>query len=105
MTETTKLRLAFQNDIYCQYIATADPEVNNLKAVTIVPATERHFMKYTNQDYYIVNETPKDYNEIALPYIKENQHSFQVFLKCYLKLMEMGDWNSQFVIEFHIIII
>ena len=80
LTKTTQLELTFKNDIYCQYKAIADPELNNLKAVTIVPATERHFIKYTNQQYYMVNETPGDYNEIALPYIRENQHSCQVCL-------------------------
>ena len=86
LTEETKLELAFQNDVYSQYLAIADPELNNLKAVTIMPATERHFLKYTEQEYYVVNETPKDYDEITLPYIEKNQHSLQVLCQFYLAL-------------------
>ena len=86
LTEETKLELVFQNDVYSQYIAIADPELNNLKAVTIMPATERHFLKYTEQEYYVVNETPKDYDDITLPYIEKNQHSLQVSCQFYRAL-------------------
>lgn len=78
LTDATKLRLTFQNDIYSQYTAIADPELNTLKAVTILPATEKHIKKYTKQDYFIIKETPKDYNAIVLPFLKDNQHNVQV---------------------------
>ena len=78
LTKDTELRLTFQNDIYYQYTATAIPELNSLKAITIVPATDKHMLKYSKQDFYIVNETPRDYKEITLPYINGNQHSLQV---------------------------
>ena len=95
LTEATKLELAFQNDVYCQYRAIADPELNNLKAVTIMPATEKHFLKYTEQEYYVVNETPKDYDEITLPYIKENQHSLQVSWQFYFVYFVLIDSSKR----------
>ena len=80
LTDSTKLRLSFQNDIYSQYNAVTDPELNQLKVVTIMPATQKHILKYTKQDFYLINETPKDYTEITFPFIQENKHSLQVGL-------------------------
>lgn len=94
LSDATKLQLTFQNDIYSQYNATADPALNTIKAVTILPATEKHILKYSEQDFFMVNETPKDYSEIVLPYIIENQHSLQViffivfYISCKLFIAE-----------------
>eukprot|EP00112_Aurelia_sp_Birch-Aquarium-sp1_P001858 Seg1201.5 transcript_id=Seg1201.5/GoldUCD/mRNA.D3Y31 product="m7GpppX diphosphatase" protein_id=Seg1201.5/GoldUCD/D3Y31 len=77
LTDGTKLQLSFQNDIYSQYNAVTDPELNQLKVVTIMPATQKHILKYTRQSCYLINETPKNYAEITLPFIQENKHSVQ----------------------------
>jgi len=49
-----------------------------MKSTLIYPATEKHLMKYTSQNCYIVNESPSDYMHIVLPYIKSSSLSRQV---------------------------
>ena len=43
-----------------------------------MPATEKHLLKYSKQEFCFFNETPDDYEQITLPHIKENQNSVQV---------------------------
>lgn len=46
-----------------------------LKASTIYPATEKHITKYTEQDLFIVKETPALYEKITIPYLGSEQFS------------------------------
>eukprot|EP00794_Sanderia_malayensis_P016883 gene16883-18589_t len=73
----TRLEQTFNNDIYSNYTAFVNPDLNPLKAVSIMPATEKHLMKYSKQQFYLINETPKDYKEVTLPHIKAHQYSLQ----------------------------
>lgn len=46
-----------------------------LKASTIFPATEKHIQKYSEQDVFVVKETPELYEKITVPYISSGQFS------------------------------
>ena len=78
LSSKTSLKLSFQNDIYRQFDGFTDPELNQLKAVVIHPAAQRHIIKYTSQDRYMIHETPGDYEKITLPYVRDQQPSLQV---------------------------
>ena len=78
ISEQTSAQVQLENDIYSQYILTPKAELNLLKSTLIYPATEKHIEKYSQHEVYIVHETPKDYKNITLPYIKENAFSAQV---------------------------
>jgi m7GpppX diphosphatase len=44
-----------------------------LKASTIFPATEKHIIKYSEQDLFVLKETPELYEKITLKYIHNEQ--------------------------------
>ncbi len=53
-----------------------------IKATLVYPATEKHIAKYSQQEAYLVQETPEDYAKITLPYIESSTFSIQVRLCC-----------------------
>jgi len=67
------LRLLTSNDIYGNYELLLPQKFNEIKSTFIYPATEKHIEKYRRQEFFLLQETPKDYNEITLEYIKESQ--------------------------------
>ena len=86
LSKETKLKKEFNNDIYGQFIAETTPNLNTLATNTIHPATEKHIMKYTAQDIFLVDETAEDYQNITLPYLEKQQFSTNVrfLLFCFL---------------------
>ncbi|XP_052780997.1 m7GpppX diphosphatase-like isoform X2 [Mya arenaria] len=62
-TEETGLENTLKNDIYGTYDAYPPKVENAVKAVVIHPATEKHVQKYTDQERYIVHETPSLYEQ------------------------------------------
>lgn len=45
-------------------------QIPELIIKVIYPATETHIRKYTAQERVMVNETPKMYHEIVVPYME-----------------------------------
>lgn len=82
-SSSTQLSLNFQNDIYGQYKATAlssetTNDVGNLQLTTIYPASDKHIKKYSDQQLYMIRETPDDYHLITKPYIETQALGLQV---------------------------
>uniref|UniRef100_H2ZLJ5 m7GpppX diphosphatase n=1 Tax=Ciona savignyi TaxID=51511 RepID=H2ZLJ5_CIOSA len=78
LSKKTKLTVDLQNDIYSTFTAFPPPELSDIKATIICPATEKHIRKYTKQKSFIVQETASDYQNITLPYL-EKQIAANVF--------------------------
>ncbi|GLV42624.1 uncharacterized protein CBL_03363 [Carabus blaptoides fortunei] len=52
-------------------------ELNGIKTTIIHPATEKHIVKFSAQNVYLVDETIDIYRTITLPYIEKEQFSLQ----------------------------
>jgi len=76
-TDTT-LYKEFSNDIYGQYVAETKQNLNTITTNTIHPATEKHILKFTSQNIFLVDETAEDYQNITLPYLEKQQFSINV---------------------------
>lgn len=74
----SRLKLNFQNDIYCQYEADTNGSLGSLQLTTIYPATSKHITKYSSQQLYMIRETPDDYEAITRSYIETQALSLQV---------------------------
>lgn len=72
------LKQEFVNDIYGNFTLLSQPEVNTIKTTIIYPATEKHILKYSIQDWFIVQETADQYREITEPYLTTGQFSLDV---------------------------
>lgn len=59
--------------------------VLGIKTTIIHPATEKHIVKFSAQNVYLVDETIEIYKTVTLPYIEKEQFSLQVF-KCMVKM-------------------
>ena len=77
-SSSTRLTNNFQNDVYGQATACAGGGLGNLKLTTIYPATDAHIQKYSNQDCYMLHETPDDYEKVTRPYIESQSLSTEV---------------------------
>lgn len=75
---STKLECNLQNDIYGQYEAEACGGVGALRLTTVFPATDKHVQKYSDQEFFLVHETPKDFESITRPFIETQAFSKQV---------------------------
>ncbi|XP_069732651.1 m7GpppX diphosphatase [Phaenicophaeus curvirostris] len=73
----TKLELQMRNDIYSTYHLYPPPELSELKATVVYPATEKHLQKYLRQEVHLVRETWEDYRNITLPFIRSQSFSIQ----------------------------
>ena len=80
VSSPSQLVLNFQNDIYYQYETQGPGGLGSLKMTLVYPATEKHIIKYTDQQVYIVEETPEDYATISKPYIESQALSLQVII-------------------------
>ncbi|XP_013184714.1 m7GpppX diphosphatase [Amyelois transitella] len=67
----------FQNDIYGNYVCFPKSAVNGVKTTIIYPATEKHIVKYSQQEVHIVVETPELYEKLTLPHIEKEQFNLQ----------------------------
>ncbi|XP_003384271.1 PREDICTED: m7GpppX diphosphatase-like [Amphimedon queenslandica] len=72
-----ELKLNFKNDIYSQYEVQAPGGLGSLKMMVVYPATEKHVMKYTDQEVFVIKETPEDYARKVKPYIESQALSLQ----------------------------
>ncbi len=52
-----------------------------IKTTLVYPATDKHIAKYSQQEMYLVEETPEDYKNITLPDIESSKFSIQVWWK------------------------
>ncbi|XP_002740596.1 m7GpppX diphosphatase-like isoform X1 [Saccoglossus kowalevskii] len=77
LTSTTDLKQVMQNDIYGVYTSSPPPDLNGINTTIIYPATDRHIMKYSAQQIYLINETAEEYQEITLPFIESQPFSLQ----------------------------
>ena len=73
----TKLEVKAINDIYHNYIAYLGDQFSGVKTTVIYPCTEKHIIKYRRKEPYIAYETPEDYKNITLSYVKEKAVSLQ----------------------------
>lgn len=77
LTKETVLKNTLKNDIYGTYEAYPPPAENALKAVIIHPATEKHIQRYSDQEQYIIRETPELYKNVTRPLLESNQLGIQ----------------------------
>ncbi|XP_053620792.1 m7GpppX diphosphatase [Plodia interpunctella] len=73
----TVLQTYFQNDIYGNYVCFPKSSVNSVKTTIIYPATEKHIVKFSQQEVHIVLETPELYNKLTLPHIEKEHFNLQ----------------------------
>ena len=73
-----ELKLNFRNDIYSQYEVQAPGGLGSLKMMVVYPATEKHVIKYSDQEVFVIKETPEDYARKVKPYIESQALSLQV---------------------------
>ncbi|XP_014668403.1 PREDICTED: m7GpppX diphosphatase-like [Priapulus caudatus] len=77
LSSDTTLTTHHINDIYGTYSGYPKPELNDIKATIIFPATEKHIIKYTDQPIHAINETGDDYKIVTLPYLKKQDFHIQ----------------------------
>lgn len=85
------LNKEFVNDIYGCFTLLAKPHVNTIKTTIIYPATAKHIVKYTNQNLFIIQETPEQYRQITEPYLTKGQFSLDVSVSIVFFLLKMGN--------------
>ncbi|CAG9834670.1 unnamed protein product [Diabrotica balteata] len=76
--KSSLLEKTFQNDIYGDYHYFPNRDLSVIKTTVIHPATEKHIVKFSTQKLYIVDETPKLYEEVILPQLSDEQLHLQV---------------------------
>ncbi|XP_066152061.1 m7GpppX diphosphatase [Euwallacea fornicatus] len=76
-TERSLLSKVFHNDAYGDYKYFPVPELNTIKTTVIHPATDKHILKYSIQQNYMVDETPEIYNSVILPHITKDKFDLQ----------------------------
>ncbi|XP_033375578.1 m7GpppX diphosphatase isoform X1 [Parus major] len=69
--------LQMHNDIYCTFYLSPPPELSEIKATVVYPATEKHIQKYLRQEVHLIRETWEDYKNITLPFIQSQSFSIQ----------------------------
>ncbi|GAA5871289.1 hypothetical protein JCM16303_000706 [Sporobolomyces ruberrimus] len=67
----SRLEMKTCNDIYSTSLAWFAPgrSIADVQLTSICPATEKHILKYSIQEYRIVRETPQLYESVVKPYI------------------------------------
>lgn len=75
--DNLELKLQLKNDIYGVYHLTPPPDLNEVKATIIRPATEKHIKKYQRQELFLIQESGDDYTKITLPFIESQSFSIQ----------------------------
>ncbi|XP_058061355.1 m7GpppX diphosphatase [Anopheles bellator] len=76
-TSSSQLEKEFVNDIYGNFLCTVNPALNRLKVTIIYPAEEKHIVKYTVQNRFLVEETPDLYKSVTLPHLEQGQLSLE----------------------------
>ncbi|GAA5910478.1 uncharacterized protein JCM6883_003021 [Sporobolomyces salmoneus] len=67
----SRLQMKTSNDIYSTSLAWFAPgrSTADVQITSICPATEKHILKYSTQEYRLVRETPQLYKSVVEPYI------------------------------------
>lgn len=76
-TSSSRLEKEFVNDIYGNFNCTVDPALNQLKVTIIYPAAEKHIVKYSVQNRYLIEETADLYKSVTLPHLEQGQLSLE----------------------------
>ncbi|CAI9730182.1 m7GpppX diphosphatase [Octopus vulgaris] len=63
--------VSFRNDCYYSLLLAPSKPSYDVKATFINPATDLHITKYTQQECFVVHETPEIYQKIALPALEK----------------------------------
>ncbi|XP_041378145.1 m7GpppX diphosphatase-like [Gigantopelta aegis] len=77
LSTVTRTKQTLKNDIYSTFDTVPDPAFAGFKTTMIYPATEKHIMKYSDQEVWVVRETPELYNSVTLPSIEASNFSIQ----------------------------
>ncbi|XP_071109029.1 m7GpppX diphosphatase-like [Haliotis cracherodii] len=77
LSNETTLKETLKNDIYSTYEATPPTDLSGFKTTLIYPATQKHVDKYSEQDHYIIRETPALYEKITLPCLESSNFSMK----------------------------
>ncbi|XP_065354915.1 m7GpppX diphosphatase [Calliphora vicina] len=72
-----KVQTEFINNIYGSYQCIPPAKLSGVKATVVYPATDKHIEKYSICQKFLINETPKLYEEITLPHITSSQFSLE----------------------------
>lgn len=70
-------KLTFVNDCYSNYQLAPSKLNHDVKVTLINPATEKHILKYMEQECFIVHETKEIYNSVTLPLLEEQGFSVE----------------------------
>lgn len=71
--ESSVLKRSMANDIYGNYTVVPPPSLNQVKAVIIHPATQKHIDKYSREEFHLVRETPELYRNVTEKFLNESQ--------------------------------
>ncbi|XP_064490559.1 m7GpppX diphosphatase isoform X3 [Pseudopipra pipra] len=77
LKKAMKAELQMQNDIYCTFYLSPPPELSEIKATVVYPATEKHIQKYLRHEVHLIRESWEDYQNITLPFIQSQSFSIQ----------------------------
>lgn len=77
-----------------------------VKTTIIHPATEKHIIKYSSQNCYMLDETPEIYNSIVVPHITSDKFNLQVsvefklFQDLFTREYSCTAWNRVYTFKF-----
>ncbi|ESO88401.1 hypothetical protein LOTGIDRAFT_234493 [Lottia gigantea] len=77
LMSSSTMHQTLNNDIYSTYEAFPPTNFPDYKTTMIYPATEKHVIKYSEQDMYVVRETKDLYENVTKQCLEKNQFSIQ----------------------------
>merc|ERR1712226_154101 len=77
LSADTSLEEEFTNDAYGQYHLLTKPSINTINTRIIRPATEKHILKYSEQQPSLLFETAEMYKNITKPFLEKQSFSIQ----------------------------
>ncbi|GAB1609723.1 m7GpppX diphosphatase-like [Argonauta hians] len=72
LVNSANVNICFHNDCYNSLLLAPSTPSYDVKATFINPATDAHIAKYTQQDCYVVEETPEIYEKFSLPVFEKD---------------------------------
>ncbi|KAK3250094.1 hypothetical protein CYMTET_8619 [Cymbomonas tetramitiformis] len=66
----TSISEIFSNDVYSKYEGQLPPQHAAINVDLIYPATAKHISKHSTQNYFMLQESPRDYMTITRPFIQ-----------------------------------
>lgn len=73
-----KVKSSFHNDVYSQYVVEGACGLGEVRVMGIYPATEKHIIKYSDQNLHMVHETPDIYQTVTKPFIQQQALTLEV---------------------------